>query len=286
MAERPEGERQAIFPPLNPEPAVTMSDDAVLYAVENGVAMITLNRPTVLNSFNRPMAVRVQESLDAAAADDDVRAVLLTGTGRGFCAGQDLAEVAPQDGSLAPPIEDIVRGSYNPIVRRLRALEKPVVAAVNGVAAGAGANLALACDLVIASESASFVQAFSRIGLVPDSGGTFVLPRLVGLARATALSFLGEKLSATDAHAMGMIYRVVPADALLTEASALARRLAEMPTRALALTKRALNASLTHDLETQLELEAEFQSAAGRSEDYREGVAAFLAKREARFTGR
>ena len=254
--------------------------------VADGVATITLVRPEVLNSFNRPMARRLQQALDAAAGEDGIRAVLLTGAGRAFCAGQDLAEAMPPDDSPAPPIETIVRESYNPIVRRLREIEKPVVCAVNGVAAGAGANIALACDFVLAAEQASFVQAFSKIGLIPDSGGTFLLPRLVGLARATALTMLGEKLTAADALALGLIYRVVPGESLLEEARTLARRLAAMPTRGLGLTKRALNAGLTNDLATQLEVEAELQGEAGRTADYREGVGAFLEKRAARFVGR
>jgi 2-(1,2-epoxy-1,2-dihydrophenyl)acetyl-CoA isomerase len=254
--------------------------------VAGGVATIVLDRPEVLNSFNRPMAAALQQALDAAAADDAVRAVLLTGAGRAFCAGQDLAEAMPQDGSPAPPIESIVRGSYNPIVRRLRELEKPVVCAVNGVAAGAGANIALACDFVLAAENASFVQAFSRIGLVPDSGGTFLLPRLVGMARATAMTMLGDKVTAADAYTLGMIYRVVPAASLMDEARALAERLAGMPTRGLGLTKRALNAALANDLAAQLEVEAELQGEAGRTEDYREGVGAFLEKRSPSFQGR
>ncbi|HYD54479.1 MAG TPA: 2-(1,2-epoxy-1,2-dihydrophenyl)acetyl-CoA isomerase PaaG [Gemmatimonadaceae bacterium] len=256
------------------------------YEVADGVATLTLDRPEVLNSFNRPMAARLQASLDRAAADEAVRALLLTGAGRGFCAGQDLAEAMPQDGGDPPTIESIVRGSYNPIVRRLRAIEKPIVCAVNGVAAGAGANIALACDFVLAAEHASFVQAFSKIGLIPDSGGTFLLPRLVGLARATALTMLGEKLTAAEALSLGLVYRVVPGDALLAEARALAGRLAEMPTRGLGLTKRALNAGLVNDLARQLEVEAELQGEAGRTEDYREGVAAFLGKRKAEFRGR
>ena len=191
-----------------------------------------------------------------------------------------------RSGSEGPPIENVVRTTYNPLVRRLREIEKPIVAAVNGVAAGAGANIALACDLVIAAEHASFVQAFSKIGLVPDSGGTFVLPRLVGLARATAMTFLGDKVSAAEAHALGMIYRVVAGAALMDEARALARRLAAMPTRGLGLTKRALNQSLANDLATQLEVEAELQAEAATTEDYREGVGAFLGKRPPVFQGR
>ena len=263
-----------------------MSFQFIRFEVVQGVAEVTLDRPDVLNSFNRLMAAELQGVLALVADDAAVRAVLLTGAGRAFCAGQDLAEAMPQDGSVAPRIEDIVRGSYNPVVRAIRALEKPVVAAVNGVAAGAGANLALACDIVLAADTASFIQAFSRIGLVPDTGGTYFLPRLVGTARATALAMLGDKLSAADAHAMGMIWRVVPAAALADEARTLARHLATQPTRALGLIKRLMNGSTTNDLATQLELEAALQGEAGGTEDYREGVSAFLEKRRATFVGR
>jgi 2-(1,2-epoxy-1,2-dihydrophenyl)acetyl-CoA isomerase len=252
---------------------------------EQGVATITLNRPDVLNSFNMAMAAELQHALQAAGEDDRVRAVLLTGAGRAFCAGQDLAEAAPSDGS-PPPISEIVRKSYNPIVRAIRGLEKPVVCAVNGVAAGAGANLALACDVVLAADTASFVQAFAKIGLIPDTGGTFFLPRLVGLARATALAFFGDKLPATDAQTMGMIYRVVEASRLLDEARALARRLATQPTRGFGLTKRAFNQSLANDLDAQLEVEAELQAEAAQTADFAEGVRAFLEKRQPSFAGR
>ena len=262
-----------------------MDFEFIRYAVADGVATITLHRPEVLNSFTRPMSAELQTALRRAADDAAVRAVLLTGAGRAFCAGQDLAEAMPEN-APAPPIEEIVRTSYNPVVLAIRALPKPVVCAVNGVAAGAGANLALACDIVLASDTASFLQAFVKIGLVPDTGGTWTLPRLVGPARAAALAMLGEKLSAADAQAMGMIWRVVPADQLMTEARAVAERLATQPTRAIGLIKRMLDASATNGLEAQLELEAALQGEAGRSEDYREGVGAVLAKRPARFTGR
>jgi 2-(1,2-epoxy-1,2-dihydrophenyl)acetyl-CoA isomerase len=263
-----------------------MSYEHVRYEVAEGVATITLHRPEVLNSITRPMSAELQAALREAAGDHAVRAVLLTGAGRAFCAGQDLAEAMPQDGTPPPRIEDIVRTSYNPVVLAIRALEKPVVAAVNGVAAGAGANLALACDIVLAAETASLLQAFVKIGLVPDTGGTFFLPRLVGPARAAALAMLGEKLSAADAQAMGMIWRAVPADRLLDEARAVARQLATQPTRAIGMIKRLLNASATNGLEAQLELEAAVQGEAGSTDDYREGVGAFLAKRAPSFTGR
>ena len=256
------------------------------YAVADGVAEITLNRPTVLNAFTQPMARELQDALARAAGDAAVRAVLLTGAGRGFCAGQDLAEAVPPDGSPPPPIEGIVRGSYNPVVRAIRTLAKPVVAAVNGVAAGAGANLALACDIVIAADTANFIQSFAKIGLVPDTGGTYTLPRLVGMARATALAMLGDKLSAADAQAAGMIWRVAPAATLMEEARALARHLAQQPTRGLGLIKRALAASPDNTLEAQLELEADLQAEAAATADFAEGVAAFMGKRAPAFTGR
>lgn len=250
-----------------------------------GVYRITLNRPDVLNSFNRPMARELQAALADCAADESLRAVLLTGAGRAFCAGQDLAEAAPQDAPWAE-IHQIVRESYNPIIRALRKIEKPVVCAVNGVAAGAGANIALACDIVLASEKASFLQAFCHIGLIPDSGGTYFLPRLVGLARATALTMLGEKISAREAQEMGLIYKVFPAESLLEEAQKLAAHLATQPTRGLGLTKRLLNQSLVNDLETQLEMEEELQGEAGKTHDYQEGVKAFLEKRKPVFKGK
>lgn len=255
----------------------------ILFEVDQGVARITLNRPDVLNSIHTAMSGEIQEALAHAAREPEIRAVLLTGKGRGFCAGQDLDEVRP-----GGPVNDFAahaRKAYTPIVRGLRALEKPVVCAVNGVAAGAGANLALACDLVLAAEEASFVQSFAKIGLVPDTGGTFVLPRLVGMARATALAMLAEKLTSAQAVEIGLIYRAVPAASLDAEASKLALHLATQPTLGLGLTKRLLNAAWGNDLETQLELEAEAQGTAGRSADYAEGVAAFLAKRKPVFTG-
>lgn len=256
------------------------------FEISHGVAEITLDRPAVLNSFIRPMARELQAALGLAAGDEAVRAVLLTGAGRGFCAGQDLAEAVPPDGSPRPPIESIVRESYNPVVRAIRELEKPVVCAVNGVAAGAGANLALACDIVLAAENASFLQAFCKIGLVPDTGGTFFLPRLIGTARATALAMLGEKVSAAEAQAVGMIWRAVPAEALMQEARVLARHLATQPTRGLGLIKRAMNASLGNTLDQQLELEAELQAQAAATADFDEGVSAFMAKRPPAFEGR
>lgn len=257
----------------------------IRYSADQGVATLTLCRPEVLNSFNRGMAQDVQHALAHVAQDETVRAVLITGDGRGFCAGQDLAEATAGDvGSI--DLGDIVKSNYAPMVTAIRQLEKPVVCAVNGVAAGAGANLAFACDIVIASEDASFIQSFSRIGLVPDTGGTFFLPRLVGMARATAMMFLGDKVPARKAQEYGMIHDVVPAVELLEKAAAVARQLAAMPTKALGLAKRALNASWNNDLLSQLVVEEELQRAAGKTEDYAEGVRAFLEKRKPTYAGR
>ena len=254
------------------------------WTVDAGVAEITLHRPAVLNSVNALLGKELHAAL-AAAADPAIRAVLLTGAGRGFCAGQDLGETQGTPESGPADFAAIVRDKYTPIVMGIRQLEKPVICAVNGVAAGAGANLAFCCDLVLAAESASFIQSFARIGLVPDTGGTFFLPRLIGLARTTALMMLGDKLPARQAQEIGLIHRVVPDAELLPEARALARQMASQPTRAFALIKLALNASLTGDLATQLDLEAELQGQAGRTTDHAEGVAAFLAKRPPVFMG-
>ncbi|HTO69791.1 MAG TPA: enoyl-CoA hydratase-related protein [Myxococcota bacterium] len=263
-----------------------MAREAILTEVRGNVAFVTLNRPDVLNSFDRAMARELQGVLDGHAAHADVRALVLTGAGRAFCAGQDLVEVVPPDGSKGPDVAEVVAESYNPLVLRLAALEKPVVCAVNGVAAGAGANLALACDFVLAAKNASFIQSFVNIGLVPDSGGTFFLPRLVGLARAKTLTMLGDRLSAEQALAFGLLHAVHEPDKLMAEAEALAVRLAAMPTLALGLTKRALHASLDATLEKQLELERALQGVASKSHDYREGVKAFQEKRKPKFTGR
>jgi 2-(1,2-epoxy-1,2-dihydrophenyl)acetyl-CoA isomerase len=259
--------------------------ESIRFACEDGVARVTLARPDVLNSLDRPMARELQAALDACAERAEVRAVLLTGEGRAFCAGQDLAEIVPPDGSPGPAVSDIVAESYNPVVRRILALEKPVVCAVNGVAAGAGANLALCCDLVIASRSASFLQAFVNIGLIPDSGGTFLLPRLVGLARAKSLAFLGERIPAEQAHAMGLIHALAEPDALAADSLALARRLAALPTRAIGLAKRAFHAEVFPALDAALERERALQGEAAQTRDYAEGVRAFLAKRKPVFTG-
>lgn len=263
-----------------------MSYETILYSVEAGVASLTLNRPAQLNAFTVAMHEEVRDALKRVQADDTVRALLLTGNGRGFCAGQDLGDRQVQPGAQAPDLGLSIERYYNPLLLTLRALPLPVICAVNGVAAGAGANIALACDLVLAARSASFVQAFCRIGLVPDSGGTWVLPRLVGMARAKALVLLGDKLSAEVAEQWGLIHQVVDDAQLPDQALALARHLATQPTRGLALTKRALDASFDNDFEQQLTLERDLQRLAGRTEDYREGVSAFIAKRPAAFKGR
>lgn len=262
-----------------------MDYDFIRFETADGVAIITLCRPDVLNAFNRKMAKDLQQALKVAGETDSVRAVLLTGAGRGFCAGQDLAEAtAGVPGSV--DLGDIVKTNYTPSVLAVRELMKPVVCAVNGVAAGAGANLALACDIVIAAEDASFIQSFTKIGLVPDTGGTFFLPRLVGPARATALMMLADKVPAAKAKEWGMIYDVVPPTVLLDTALALAKQLATMPTRALALTKQALNQSMGTDYKTALAVEEKLQREAGQTADYAEGVRAFLEKRKPVYTGR
>ncbi len=252
---------------------------------ESGVARLTLNRPDVLNSVTRELARDVLDALRAAAADDAVRAVLITGAGRGFCAGQDLAEAMPADGAV-PDVGDFVRESWNPMVSAIRHLEKPVVCAVNGVAAGAGANLAFACDIVFAATSATFVQSFTAIGAIPDSGGTFILPRQVGLHRATAMTMLAEKMTAERAQALGLVYQVVAPASLVETAFTTAAYLATRPTRALGMIKRAFNHSLGVDLDAQLAYEEALQREAGRTADYAEGVRAFLEKRAPRFVGK
>ena len=258
-----------------------MTYEKLQFNIADGVASLTLNRPDKLNSFDRQMALEVIDALDRCAADALVRAVLITGSGRAFCAGQDLAE------AIAPgtKIEDILTTQYNPIVRRIRALKKPVIAAVNGVAAGAGANIAYACDLTLAAESANFIQSFINIGLIPDSGGTFTLPRLVGMQRAFGQMILAPRVSAKEAESLGMIWKALPDEELMNEATALAKKLATMPTKAIALTKEALNRSQGSTLEAQLDVENELQSIAGRSHDYNEGVKAFLEKRKPVYTG-
>ncbi len=263
-----------------------MTEAPLLVAVADGVATLTLNRPDRLNAFTTELHEALAEMLDRAAGDDAIRALLITGAGRGFCAGQDLSERKPVPGEARRDLGQGLERYYNPLIRRLRRLEKPIVAAVNGVAAGAGVGLALACDIVIAARSASFIEAFIRIGLVPDAGNTWFLPRLVGSARAMAMALTAEPVPAERAAEWGLIWKAVPDDALMSEARELALRLAQGPTRALGLTKRALGRSSTNDLDAQLDLERDLQREVGLGEDYREGVAAFLQKRPPRFTGR
>ncbi len=249
---------------------------------ENGILTLSLNRPDVFNSFNRTMALQLQAELDRCATDATIRVVVLTGEGKAFCAGQDLAEATDPNG---PALQQIVAEHYNPIILKLRQLEKPVIAAVNGVAAGAGANIALACDIVVAKESASFIQAFSKIGLIPDSGGTFMLPRLVGVQKAMALMLTAEKVSAADAEKMNMIYKAIADDAFEHYVDQLSAQLAQMPTTGFGLTKKAVNAALCNTLEHQLALEEQLQTQAGQTHDFKEGVAAFLEKRKPEFKG-
>ena len=263
-----------------------MSFEHILFTIEQGVATLTLNRPEQLNSFNAQMHKEVREALKQVRQSAEVRCLLITGAGRGFCAGQDLGDRNVAPGTAAPDLGESIEKNYNPLIRSLRDLPMPVICAVNGVAAGAGANIALACDITLAAKSASFIQAFCKIGLVPDSGGTWTLPRAVGMARAKALALLGDRLSAEQAEQWGMIWRCVDDAALHDEALKLARQLATQPTYGLALIKRALNASASNSFDEQLDLERDLQRLAGRSEDYREGVSAFMAKRTPQFKGR
>ena len=262
-----------------------MDESPILVDVRAGYRVITLNRPARLNAFTEAMHVALREALAAAEADRDCRALLITGAGRGFCAGQDLNDRLSKAGET-PVLGGALEAYYNPLVRKLRALPFPVVAAVNGVAAGAGANIALACDIVFAARSASFVQSFAKIGLVPDSGGTWILPRLVGPARARALALTAEPLPAEKAEAWGMIWKAVDDGALMAEAEKLCVHFASAPTVGLALTKRALEESWGNDLDAQLDLEKEFQREASLTPDYAEGVRAFIEKRAPRFGGR
>lgn len=251
--------------------------------ITNYIATITFNRPEVFNSFNKEMAHAMQDALDRCK-EDDVRAVMITGEGKAFCAGQDIQEITNPD--LNPGFRAILEEHYNPIVTRIRSLEKPIVSAVNGVAAGAGANIALCCDVVIACEQASFIQAFSKIGLIPDSAGTFFLPRLIGFGKASAISMLADKISAQEAEQMGMIYKAVSTDEFSAFAKATTLKLSKLPTVALANTKKALNAAMTNNLEQQLQLESDLQIESSQTEDYSEGVAAFMEKRAPDFKGK
>jgi 2-(1,2-epoxy-1,2-dihydrophenyl)acetyl-CoA isomerase len=255
----------------------------IILEKSNGIGKIILNRPNVFNAFNAEMRLALLGALDDCAADEAIRCVMLTGEGKAFCAGQDLAEIL--DKETAPSFESILDQGFNLIALKIRQLEKPVVAAVNGVAAGAGANLALVCDIVVATESASFIQSFSKIGLVADTGGTWTLPRLVGFAKASALMLLAEKVSAREAETMGMIYKCYDDEMFENNVSSLTKTLAEMPTRALALAKQALNQSLFKDFETQLAAETSFQAQAASTADYTEGVLSFIEKRKPLFKG-
>ncbi|HNS42034.1 MAG TPA: enoyl-CoA hydratase-related protein [Taishania sp.] len=254
----------------------------IIVSDNNGVRTLKLNRPEVFNSFNQKMAFALHQELDKAEADNNVRAIVLIGEGKAFCAGQDLAEVMDPNG---PELTSIVANHYNPIIERIRKIEKPIIGAVNGVAAGAGANIAIACDITIAKKSAAFIQAFSKIGLIPDSAGTFFLPRIIGFQKAAALMMIGDKVSAEDAAAMNMIYKAVDDENFEAEVYKLAEKLAQMPTKGLGLTKRALNLSMTNNLTQQLAVEGELQTLAGQTYDYNEGVNAFLEKRTPVFKG-
>ena len=257
--------------------------NSILLKIENNIAYITLNRPEVFNSFNREMALRLQDTLDECEKSPQVRAIVLTGNGKAFCAGQDLKEVTSPE--LNPGFKKILEEHYNPIILRIRNIEKPIIGAVNGVAAGAGANIALACDVVIANEKASFIQAFSLIGLIPDSAGTFFLPRLIGFQKASALAMLGDKVSAEEAERLGMIYKHVPSEEFDEAVNKLAFKMANMPTKALGLIKKTFNQSLTNTLEEQLALESKHQIEAAGTDDYAEGVVAFIEKRKPNFKG-
>ncbi len=254
----------------------------ILIKHTNGVCELRLNRPGVFNSFNKEMAMQLQRALDACDLDETVRAIVITGEGKAFCAGQDLAEAMDPEG---PELQTIVRDHYNPIIERIRTIEKPIIAAVNGVAAGAGANIALACDITIAKKSASFIQAFSKIGLIPDSGGTYFLPRIIGMQKAMALMMTGDKVSADQAVELNMIYKSVEDDDFENEVNQFAETIAKMPTRGLGLTKKAINASFSNTLTEQLALEERLQTEAGATYDFREGVNAFLEKRKPEFKG-
>ena len=255
----------------------------ILFEQKKSIAIITLNRPKAYNSFVREMALELQSKLEICKTDNDIRCIVITGSGKAFCAGQDLNEAID---SKKSNIEEIVNHHYNPIIKKIRKMEKPIIAAVNGVAAGAGANLALACDIVVAATSASFIQAFSKIGLIPDSGGTFFLPRLIGLPKATAIMMTGEKVTADNAEKMGMIYKVFKDSDFINQVMNLAETIASMPTKGLGYTKRLLNESFTNDLSAQLEAEGKMQVIASETEDHKEGILAFIEKRLPRFKGK
>jgi 2-(1,2-epoxy-1,2-dihydrophenyl)acetyl-CoA isomerase len=254
----------------------------ILFEIKNQVATLTLNRPEKYHSFIREMALELQEKLEICKNDNNIRAIVITGTGKAFCAGQDLGEATDPKG---PDLQKIVNEHYNPIIRQIRNIEKPIIAAVNGVAAGAGASIALCCDIVIAKESAVFVQAFSKIGLVPDSGATFFLPRLIGFQKTTALMMNADPITATEAEGLGMIYKVVEESKFEDEIKSFSEKLAKMPTKGIGLTKKLLNQSMNNSLEQQLNEEEIAQTIAGKTNDYKEGVSAFLEKRKPNFKG-
>ncbi|WP_295991804.1 2-(1,2-epoxy-1,2-dihydrophenyl)acetyl-CoA isomerase PaaG [Rugamonas sp.] len=263
-----------------------MNYETILFEIKDGIAALTLNRPEKLNSFTQKMHEEVRDALRRTNADKTVRVFVLTGAGRGFCAGQDLSDRAVEPGAKAVDLGDSVEQNYAPLVLALRALPMPVICAVNGVAAGAGANLALACDIVLAAKSASFVEVFCKLGLIPDTGGTYFLPRLIGNARAMGMAMLGEKISAEQAESWGLIWKSIADNDLALETQRMAQHFAQAPTKGLAFTKQVLHASTSNTLQQQLTLECGMMSELGRSDDYREGVAAFLAKRAPQFTGK
>ncbi len=263
-----------------------MSYEHILFSIDAGIARLTLNRPDRLNSFNDAMHAEVRDALERVKAEPATRVLLITGAGRGFCAGQDLGDRAVAPGEASVDLGASIERNYKPLILGLRALPLPVVCAVNGVAAGAGANLALACDLVIAAKSASFIQSFCKIGLVPDSGGTYFLPRLVGTARALGLALLGDKLTAEQAAQWGLIWQCVEDTQLQAVTEALLAHFAQAPTRGLGAIKHAIQAAAGNTLTAQMDLERDLQRALGNGDDYREGVAAFVAKRSPHFTGR
>jgi len=262
-----------------------MTYENILFDISNGIATLTLNRPDKLNSFTQAMHLEVRDALGRVKADRSARVLVLTGAGRGFCAGQDLSDRAVEPGAKGVDLGESVEKFYAPLVMELRNLPMPVICAVNGVAAGAGANLALACDIVIAGKSASFIEAFCKLGLIPDTGGTWHLPRLIGLARATGLAMLGEKLTAERAEEWGLIWKTVPDEVLMTEAMAMATHFSSAPTKGLAYTKKALQASYGNTLQDQLQMEAGMMRELGYTHDYREGVSAFMEKRTPEFKG-